>query len=114
MPTPDELAIDLHDMWFAANSCRDMGDAHSAASTSVTGCSPASAFTRPEGIGYGATGIYDEWAALRDQIVSMLTTNASSLQDTATAMDICVEIYTTEDAAVKTAFDNRKAEIPYE
>jgi hypothetical protein len=114
MPTPDQLAVDLHDLWFTANSCRDMAGAHTSASSAVSGCSPASAFTRPDGIGYGATGIYDEWAALREQIVTMLTTNASSLRDTATAMDTCVEIYTNEDDAVKAAFDKRKAEIPYE
>ena len=114
MPTPDELAMDVHDLWFAANSCRDMGAAHTTASTSVTSCNPASAFTRPEGIGYGPTGIYDEWAALRDQILSMLTTNASSLQDTATAMDLCVDININANDSVKAEFEKRKAEIPYE
>ena len=114
MATPDELAIDVHDLWFAANSCRDMGDAHSTASAKVTSCTPASAFTRPEGIGYGATGIHDEWAALRDQITSMLTTNASSLQDTATAMDLCVEIITSTNDAVRAEFEKRKAQIPFE
>lgn len=114
MPTPDQLAVDLHDLWFTASSCREMSGAHTAAASSVTGCNPASAFERPAGIGYGASGIYEDWAALKDQIVSMLTTNGGSLGDTATALDACIEIYTTSDADVKAAFDKRKAQIPYE
>jgi hypothetical protein len=44
----------------------------------------------------------------------MLTTNASSLKDTATAMDLCVDININANEAVRSEFEKRKAEIPYE
>lgn len=112
MPDPESLAVDLHDLWFTANSLRDMRGAHTDAESTVSGCNPAAAFDRPAGIGYD--GMLEAWQSLQESIVAMLGTNASSLGDTATALDLCVESYTSTDAEVKREFDKRKADIPYE
>jgi hypothetical protein len=114
MPTPDQLAVDLHDLWFAANALRDMAGAHKTANTAVDGCAPSSCFDRPDGVGLGPTGCYSDWQGLSDQITEMLTQNASNLEDTAVAMELCIKTYTEQDEAVRQAFEARKRAIPYE
>lgn len=114
MATTAQLALDLHHLWFTAQGLRDMGTAHTSAASTVDGCDPRSALSRPESIGLGSHGFYDDWSALKEQVITVLTTNGSSLNDTGDALDICVKTYTDADAEVKSELDGLKAAIPYE
>ncbi|WP_134764909.1 hypothetical protein [Nocardioides sp. 1609] len=109
-----DLVVDLHDLWFAEQSCTEMAQAHTQAASTVGGCDAADALDRPAGIGLGSSGFYSDWSYLRDQIVGMLTTNASSLDDSAAAMRICIDTFTSTDADVAQDFKERQAAIPYE
>ena len=114
MADPRDLAVDLHDLWFTATASRDMRDAHLDAAGALSGCNPQYALMRPDTIGLGSTGFLADWVALRDQVADVLRTNATSLGDTADALDLCIADYTSTDAAVRDAFEARKAAIPYE
>lgn len=114
MATPAQLAVDLHHLWFTAKSLREMGTAHTGAAGIVAGCNPSSALSRPATIGLGSNGFYDDWSALKEQVIGVLNTNGSSLNDTGDALDICVKTYTDSDADVKAELDGLKATIPYE
>ena len=80
----------------------------------MSGCNPSSALSRPSSIGLGSNGFYDDWSALKEQIIGVLNTNGSSLNDTGDALDICVKSYTDTDADVRAELDGLKAAIPYE
>jgi hypothetical protein len=114
MADADDLALDLHSLWFTANSLREMGTAHTESSSTVAGCRPMSAQMRPPSIGLGSTGFHDDWSALQDKIIDMLHTNARSLNDTADALDMCVERFVNADEDVRSELDHLKATIPYE
>ncbi|GEP36250.1 hypothetical protein NSZ01_40180 [Nocardioides szechwanensis] len=114
MATPAQLAVDLHHLWFTAKSLREMGTAHTGAAGIVDGCNPSSALSRPASIGLGSNGFYDDWSALKEQVIGVLNTNGSSLNDTGDALDVCVKTYTDTDTAVQTELDALKATIPYE
>lgn len=114
MATTAQLALDLHHLWFTAQSLREMGTAHTSAASTVNGCDPGSALSRPETIGLGSKGFYEDWSALKEQVITVLQTNASSLNDTGDALDICVKTYTDTDADVKAELDGLKETIPYE
>jgi hypothetical protein len=110
----EDLAIELHEVWFVANSCSDLADAHDTAKTAVSGCSPSSALNdRPDTIGLG-TAVADAWTAARDELVTALSQNARSCDDTAAALKLCIEHFTSSDAAVKRELDEKKEAIPYE
>ena len=51
---------------------------------------------------------------LRDEVLNMLQTNGRNLGDTAAAMAICIETFTSTDTDVEGEFNDRKKEIPYE
>lgn len=109
-----DLAVDLHDLWFTQRALIDMQGAHTTAAGVVEGCTPMSSLMRPDSIGLGSTGFYDDWAALKDQVVTALNTNASSLGETATAMEICIDTFVRTDDDVRQEFRDRQREIPYE
>ena len=109
-----DLALDLHHLWYTAKSLREMGGAHTSASTTVSGCTPESALSRPASVGLGSSGFFADWASLRDQVVEVLHTNARSLNDTADALDLCVADFVGTDDAVRQELDDLKTEIPYE
>lgn len=114
MGQAEDLAIELHEVWFVANSCLDLAEAHDAAKGVVDGCSPASALNdRPDTIGLG-TAVADAWAIARDQLVTAINENARSCRDTSTALNQCIERFTSTDAEVQRELDAKKAEIPYE
>jgi hypothetical protein len=110
----EDLAIELHEVWYVANSCSDLADAHDAAKTAVAGCSPSSALNdRAELIGLG-TAVADAWVAARDELLVAIGQNARSCDDTAAALKLCIEHFTSTDADVKTELDAKKEAIPYE
>jgi hypothetical protein len=110
----EDMAMELHEVWFVANSCSDLADAHDTAKTAVSGCSPSSALNdRPETIGLG-TAVAEAWTAARDELVTALSQNARSCDDTAAALNLCIEHFTSADADVKQELDEKKDEIPYE
>lgn len=114
MADAHDIAVDLHDLWFVQKSLIDMQGAHTSAASVVEGCSPSSALARPGSIGLGSSGFYADWAALQEQVVAALTTNATNLQETALAMEICIDTFVTTDDDVRQEFEDRKREIPYE
>lgn len=114
MPTPRDIAIDLHDLWFAQNALTEMQGAHDSAYFPVSSCSPSYALSRPDSIGLGSNGFYDDWQVLKDQVTDMLTTNSRNLADTATAIGICIQTFTGTDSDVEREFNERKKDIPYE
>ena len=110
----EDLAIELHEVWYVVNSCRDLADAHDAARTAVAGCSPSSALNdRAELIGLG-TAVADAWVAARDELLTAITQNARSCDDTASALEFCIEHFTTVNDAVKAEFNGLTERIPYE
>jgi hypothetical protein len=110
----EDLAIELHEVWYVANSCSDLADAHDAARTAVAGCSPSGALNdRAELIGLG-TAVADAWVAARDELLTAITQNARSCDDTATALKFCIEHFTSTNDAVKAEFDKQTEKIPYE
>lgn len=114
MADAHDIAIDLHDLWFTQRALIDMEGAHRDAAGVVQGCDPGSALMRPGSIGLGTQGFYADWAYLRDQVVGALSTNATSLQETAVAMEICIDTFVSTDDAVRREFEARQREIPYE
>lgn len=114
MPTPDELAVDLHDLWFAEKTLDQIADSHFQASLTVAFAEASYALDRPESIGLGAKGFNDAFTAVREQINTVLNTNYENIHDCANAMRLCIADYTSTDGAVKSALDARKAAIPYE
>ena len=101
-------------MWFVANSCSDLADAHDAAKTAVSGCSPSGVLNdRAELIGLG-TAVAEAWTAARDELVIAISQNARSCDDTAAALKLCIEHFTSTDVNVKNELDDKKEEIPYE
>jgi siroheme synthase (precorrin-2 oxidase/ferrochelatase) len=109
----EDLAIELHEVWYVANSCSDLAEAHDTAATAVSGCSPSSVLNdRADTIGLG-TAVADAWVEARDELLAAIKTNASSCRDTSAALKFCIEHFTAEDDAVKTAFDSKKKELPY-
>lgn len=114
MADAHELALDLHSLWFTSHSLRDMGTAHTDSSSTVAGCRPMSAQMRPSSIGLGSTGFHDDWSALQDKVIDMLHANARSLNDTAEALDACVERFVNQDDDVRAELTHLQATIPYE
>ena len=114
MPTPHDIAVDLHDLWFAQKALLDMKGAQDSAYYPVSSCTPSYALSRPASIGLGSTGFLSDWENLRDQVLDMLQTNGRNLGDTAAAMAICIETFTSTDTDVEGEFNDRKKEIPYE
>lgn len=109
----EDLAIELHEVWYVANSCDDLADAHDTAATAVSGCSPSSVLNdRAEMIGLG-TAVADAWTEARDELLTAIKTNASSCRDTSAALQLLIQHFVSEDDAVKTEFDNKKKELPY-
>lgn len=109
----EDLAIELHEVWYVANSCEDLADAHDTAETAVAACSPSSALNdRPESIGLG-TAVADAWVEARDELLTAIRTNASSCRDTSAALKLVIEHFTAQDEAVKTEFDDKKKALPY-
>ena len=110
----EDLAIELHEVWFVANSCSDLADAHDTAKTAVSGCSPSSALNdRAEMIGLG-TSVAEAWTTARDELITALSQNARSCDDTAAALKLCIEHFTSTDADVKRELNEKQEEIPYE
>lgn len=109
-----ELALDLHHLWYTAQSLREMGGAHTSAASTVSGANAEYALMRPPSVGLGSTGFNADWQSLKSHITEVLQTNASSLNDTAAALDLCVQHYIETDDAIRTELDHLKAEIPYE
>lgn len=115
MPTPEELAVDLHDLWFAEKALDEMAGAQTSAAATLSGASAKAALARPSGIGVGGShGIYDTWASVRDQITTVLTTNGTNLADSAAAMRLCIVDFTDTETDVRRELEKRKQEIPYE
>lgn len=114
MPTPDELAVDLHDLWFAEQALSSVAESHFNASLTVALADASHALARPAGIGLGPSGFDDAFAAVRDQIGQVLTANHTNLSDCAAAMRLCIADYTATDDDVRAALDARKEQIPYE
>ena len=109
----EDLAIELHEVWFVANSCDDLATAHTTARTTVEGCNPTSALNdRADLIGLG-TSVSEAWNAARDQLTTAIGTNATSCKDTAAALRLCITHFTSTDGNVKTEFNEKKEEIPY-
>ncbi len=110
----EDLAIELHEVWIVANSCSDLADAHDTAKTAVSGCSPSSVLNdRAEMIGLG-TAVAEAWTAARDELITAISQNAQSCDDTSEALKLCIEHFTSTDAGVKKELDDKKKEIPYE
>jgi len=114
MPTPQQIALDLHDLWWVSKALREFADAHSSASSTVGAVGASYALDRPDTIGLGAKGYIADWEALQEAITTMLSTNAQSLRDSAHAMDLCIKYFTEQDEATMTEFNNRKAALPYD
>lgn len=114
MPTPEQLAVDLHDLWFAEQTLDQIASSHFSASTTVAFANATYALTRPASIGLGATGFNDAYEAVRDQINNVLNTNHTNLSDSATAIRLCIDDYTATDTAVRQELNKRKQEIPYD
>jgi hypothetical protein len=109
----EDLAIELHEVWYVANSCKDLADAHDTAETTVAACSPSSALNdRAESIGLG-TAVADAWVEARDELLTAIRTNAGSCRDTAGALELVIKHFTEQDDAVKREFDGKKEELPY-
>lgn len=108
----EELRVEKHELWLVAGSFREMGAAHTEASTAVADVSVKGAFTRPDSLGTGATGPYDAFAYLQERVVGVLTRNGDSLNDTAEALDWCAEDYHATDKAVQDEFDRLKGKVP--
>lgn len=114
MGDAEDLAIELHEVWIVANSCDDLADAHESAKSAVAGCSPASALNdRADLIGLD-TAVADAWNAARDQLLGALGTNATSCSDTATALRLTIQHFTSTDDAVRAELNGLKERIPYE
>lgn len=110
----EDLAIELHEVWYVANCCSDLADAHDSAKSTLAGCSPSSALNdRAELIGLG-TAVADAWTAARDELLTALSQNARSCDDTSAALKLCIEHFTSTDADVKSELDQKKESIPYE
>lgn len=110
----EDLAIELHEVWFVANSCIDLADAHDTAETAVASCSPSSALNdRADSIGLG-TAVADAWVEARDELLTAISTNADSCRDTSEALKLLITHFTEQDEAVKREFDEKKEAIPYE
>ncbi|WP_182376157.1 hypothetical protein [Nocardioides sp. WS12] len=114
MPTPEELAVDLHDLWFAEQTLDLIASSHFNASLTVALTEASYALTRPASIGLGATGFNDAFEALKGQINDVLNTNHTNLKDSAAAMRLCIADFTATDDAVKQELNKRKQEIPYD
>lgn len=110
----EELAVDLHDLWFAEQSLDLMAESHFSASLTVALVEASYALSRPESIGVGATGFTSAFDAVKGQLNEVLNTNHANLQDSAAAIRLCIADYTATDAGVKTELDKRKEAIPYE
>lgn len=110
----DQIAVDLHDLWFAEQSLDLMADSHFSASLTVALTEASYALSRPASIGLGPSGFTSAFDEVRNKITDVLNANYSNLRDSAAAMRLCIKDFTQTDAAVKVALDTRKAEIPYE
>jgi hypothetical protein len=109
----EDLAIELHEVWYVANSCIDLADAHDAAASTVSGCSPSGALNdSAEMIGLG-TAVAEAWSQARDELLAAITTNAGSCRDTSTALKLVIRHFTSQDEDVKTEFDKKKENLPY-
>jgi hypothetical protein len=109
----EDLAIELHEVWYVANSCIDLADAHDTAESTVAACSPSSALNdRAESIGLG-TAVADAWVEARDELLGAIRTNAGSCRDTSAALKLVIQHFIEQDEAVKREFDDKKETIPY-
>ena len=109
----EDLAIELHEVWYVANSCDDLAEAHDTAASTVSGCSPSSALNdRAEMIGLG-TAVADAWTEARDELLTAITTNAGSCRDTGAALRLLIQHFTEQDASVKQEFDDKLKALPY-
>jgi hypothetical protein len=109
----EDLAIELHEVWYVANSCMDLADAHDTASAKVSGCSPSGALNdRADTIGLG-TAVAEAWTTAQDELLTAIRTNAGSCRDTSAALKLCIEHFTSEDGNVKREFDEKKEDLPY-
>jgi hypothetical protein len=102
----NQLAVDLWHLRVAGLEFQDMGEVHTNAKSVVGSVDPSQALRRPDGVGWTGDGFLASWLDARDAVVSMLKTNADSLDDSGRALIWCADkLYAGADEDVRDRFD---------
>ena len=107
-----ELGVDCYELWHAGQTLLpEISGQFFLAQYDVTPGNVSYAFQRSGDIGLGATGPYDSWQSVADQLNSYLGQTAQNLADVGVALRMAAETYAKTDQAAEAEFQRRQKEL---